>query len=799
MLKNYVTSALRNFRKHPTHSFINVAGLGIGLACCLAILMYVRDEVTFDRFHADGQRIYRINKVVTPQEGGEERHAISSGLMGPTMAADFPEVEAVLRVLPWFDAELTTAGGTSVMLDDILLADAGFFQFFDFELLRGAADRVLVNPLSIVLTESTARRFFGDSDPIGRTIESLNGFEYTVTGIAADAPKNSHLPFNAVISWATTVPGTGPMNAGWLNNWLTQVMFTYVRLIDGAAPVVLEEKLPAFMERHFAERAEQYALYLQPLSDIYLNSTDLRFTRGQRTGSRAYVRTFSLVAVLVLIIACINFMNLSTARASERSREVGVRKALGARKEEILRQYLSEALVFVLVSILLALSVVQASLPLLTDLTGKELGLSTIGVPRLAGILAGLAVVCTLLAGFYPALLLSRFRPESALRASTAGGLSGAGLRRILVTFQFAATVVLIAGTAVVYRQVQFSQDLDPGFDRDQILYLRTGDTDVASSIEAFREEIMRLPGVVLTSVSGTVPGEGTMSFSLEPEGKPESESWTSNVLRISDADMAETWGFEMADGRFFEPDRPTDSETGVVINETLARSLGWDDAVGRGLSISGEMEDGLVIGVMRDFHFESVHSEIGPLVMFVAPRPNYLSVRFEADRTHELLSSLEDLWTSVDTAHPFDYAFADQQWASMYRTEQKLMQTLSAFAVLAILVACLGLMGLAMHTTARRTKEIGIRKVLGATAMGIVRLLSREFAALVVIGTVLAAPVAWLAADAWLSGFAYRIDLGPAVFVLAGAGALALALGTVLWQALRAASANPADSLRSE
>lgn len=800
MLKNYVTSAIRNFRKHPAHSFINVAGLGIGIACCLAILMYVRDEVSFDRFHDDADRIYRINKVVTPQEGGEERHAISSGLMGPTMAEDYPEVEAALRVLPWFDAELTTAGETSLMLGDILIADEGFFGFFDFEFLRGDPADVLVDPLSIVLTESTARRFFGDSDPIGRTVESLNGLEYTVTGIAANPRANSHLPFNAVISWSTTVPGAGPMDAEWLNNWLTQVMFTYVRLTEGADPAALEGKLPAFMERHFTERADQYALYLQPLADIYLGSANLQFTSGQRTGNRAYVRTFSIVAAIVLLIACINFMNLSTARASQRSREVGVRKALGARRSELVRQYLSEALVFVLVAILLALAVVQAAVPLLNDLTGKELGLSTIGTGPLLGILAGLAVLCTLLAGAYPALLLSRFRPERALRSAHAGALTGAGLRRVLVTFQFAATVTLIVGTAIVYRQVQFSQDMDPGFDREQILMLRTGDTDIASSIEAFRGEAVRLPGVVATSVTGTVPGEGTMSFELLPEGKSASESWTSNVIRLSDADMAETWGFEMTDGRFFDPDRPTDLQAGVVINETLARNLGWsDDAVGRKLSVSGELAGGQVIGIVEDFHFESVHNEIGPLVVFVAPRPNYVSIRFEAERAGELLAGLEELWTSMDAEHPFDYAFADQQWAAMYEAEERLMQTLTVFALLAILVACLGLTGLAMHSTARRTKEIGIRKVLGSSVAGIVGLLSREFTVLVVAGTAVAAPVAWFAADAWLSNFAYRIEPGPGVFILAGIGALVLALIAVGWQAVRAATADPVKSLRYE
>jgi putative ABC transport system permease protein len=799
MLKNYVTSALRNFRKHTGHSFINVTGLAVGIACCLGILMYVQDELSFDDFHADADHLYRLNKVVTPQEGGEERHAITSGLMGPTLVEDYPEAVAAVRVLPWFNPELTTVGETSVMLEDLMIADANFFQVFDFELVRGDPARVLAEPLSIVLTEETARRFFGDEDPVGRRIESLGGFEYTVTGIAKSAPHNSHLTYSAIISWQTTVPGVGPMDAEWLNNWLTQVLYTYVLLDDAASPASLEQKLPAFMERHFPERVDQYRLYLQPLSDIYLGSADLQYVRAVRTGNRTYVRIFSFIAVLVLLIACVNFMNLSTARAAERTREVGVRKALGARRGQLIEQYLGEAFVFVVTAVLLALALVQIALPLLNSLTGKSLGLGSIGFLPLSGMLAGLTLVCTMLAGTYPAFLLSRFRPEGALRAKGSIRLSGGSLRRVLVVLQFAATILLIVGTAVVYRQVRFSQQKDLGFDREQLLVLRTADTDLESGIETFRQELLENPAVLDAAVTGRVPGSGTIGFGILPEGKPDTETWTANAIRLGDTEMARTYGLEVVDGRFFDEDRPTDAETGVVINETLARQLGWEDPVGRSLSISGELSDGRVIGVVGDFHYESIHNAIGPLVLFVAPRPNYVTVRFRTDDVQGLLSDIESKWAAMDAVHPFDYTFLDQQWARMYVTEERLMQTLTLFAVLAVFVACLGLFGLAMHTSAQRTKEIGIRKVLGASVGGIVTLLSREFVLLVLAGGLLAVPLAWTASERWLEGFAYRIHPGPGIYILAILTALVVALVSVGWQAVRAATADPVSSLRYE
>ena len=797
MFRHYLKIARRNLLKYKSHALINVIGLSVGIACCLLILLFVADDLSFDQFHKKKDRIYRLNKIVTPLTGRTERHAISSGLMGPAMVTEFPEVEQCVRLLPWFDDVLMQAGETRVKVPDVVIADANFFQVFDFQLLQGNPAQVLSEPMSVVLTEETARTFFGDTEPVGKTIEGLQGKLYTVTGVAAVPPENSHLRFNALISWSSTVPGVGPLNLAWLNRWITQVNFTYLLLARGSHIEELEAKFPDFMQTHMPEQAAEYTLYLQPLSDIHLHSADLRFSGPLRLGSITYVYLFGVVAVLILLIACINFVNLSTARATKRAKEIGVRKVLGALRRQLARQFLVESVVLAFLALLAAMTLVELCLPAFESFTERAIVFQPLQSPVLFMGLLGGTLLLGLLSGLYPALMLSGFRPVQTLRGWHAGG--GATARRILVTLQFAASIALIAGTLIVYQQMHFVRTRNLGFEKEQIIVLPIGNTAISKRAGAFKNELLRYPAIKHVAGSNSVPGGSMMSFGVRPEGKPEDERWTAATIRVDDYDFVETYGMQMAKGRYFSAEFATDASHGVVINEALARSLGWKDAIGKRLDIVGELEEGRVIGVVKDFNMRSLHHPIDPVALQFAPRWENLSVRLSGKNIPATLAFLRRTWEAFDAKYPFDYYFLDQRFAQFYKSEHRLLQTFGLFACLAILISCLGLLGLAAFTAEQRTKEIGIRKVLGASVAGAAAELSLGFFKLLLLANLIAWPVAWHLLHKWLQDFTYRIDISWWVFVLAGGLAALIALLTVSTQAIKAALANPVESLRYE
>lgn len=801
MIGHHVRFAGRQFARNATYSTLTVAGLAIGIASCLLIFLHVQSEISYDGFHRKGDRIYRLNKVVTPRTGGTERHAISSGPMGPALETDFAEVEATVRVLPWFDEVLVRYADQVLKTPDFVFADSAFFQVFDFGLVRGDPTRVLAAPMSTVITESAARALFGDEDPVGQQVTGLNDLQYTITGIAADPPSRSHLGFDFVVAYSSLESGRGGLEMDWLASWFPQALFTYVVLQPRASAEALRSKLDDFMLRHFPERADQYTLYLQPLSDIHLGSEDLLFTGRTRSGSRFYVRVLSLVALLILLIAAINFTNMGTARATRRAREIGVRKAVGAGRRELARQFLLENLVVAAVGLAIALVIVQVTLPILRAVTGSGLPFGVWTNWPLVIFTVAIWVVVGVGAGAYPAFHLSRLRSVTALRGSSSGAPSGGRLRRVLVTVQFAVSIVLIAGTLLVLRQTRYMMSRDLGFDKDQIILLDIGSTDISERSEAFRDELSRIPGVVSIAGSNSVPGRSMMSFGINPEGKAQDETWTSAAYRLDDFNLMETYGMDMRAGRWFSDDRPADRIGSVVVNEALVRSLGWtaDEAVGRRMDVGGEVERGTVIGVVRDFHVESLKRPIQPLLMYYAPRDAMLSVRLRADDLAATIASVEGVWTRFDPVYPFEYAFLDREFAALYASEERLSNALGLFAMLAVVVACLGLLGLAAFAAEQRTKEIGIRKVLGASVPVLVALLTRETLRLVLVAAMIAAPLAWLAGNRWMSGFAYRSGGTGWMIAAAAIATLLLALGTVSWQAWRAAAADPVRSLRYE
>jgi len=799
MFTNYIKTALRIALRQKGYSLINIVGLAVGLASCLIILLYVRDEQAYDTFQSNAGRLYRLNKVVTIEGSGTERHAITSGMMGPTLAGEYHEVEQSVRLMPWFSDVLMTVDEQNSKVSDVVIADSNFFSVFNFVLLQGDPRRALSEPMSVVLTKSTAQRFFGSVNPLGRRIHGFRNRDYTVTGIAEDPPAHSHIQFNALISWSSTVPGKGPLDMPWLNNWITQVNLTYLLLRKNVDVAAFENKLAEFMQRYLPQRSEQYRLYLQPFNDIYLHSTKIRFTGNTRGGDATYVYIFSAVALFVLLIACINFVNLSTAQASRRAREVGVRKILGSYRRQLISQFIGESVMFSFLSVLIALILVEALLPPVNSLLDKQMSMGLSDKPgRLLFLLAG-SLLIGIAAGSYPAFLLSAFSPFHVFRISASGGKRMALARKSLTTAQFAITVVLIAGTLIVFRQMQFIHNKNLGFNKEQLLVLPIGNTGISDRFLAFKTELLRNPDILYAAGSNSIPGETMMSFSIKPEGFSAEAKLLAYAMRVDDDDLLKTYQMEMAAGRYFSPDHGTDSSDAVVINEALAGMLGWKEPVGRRLDISGELTNGRVIGVIRNFHMRSLHHMIEPMLIYFSPCYENLTLRLSGSNIPATLTYLNEVWQDFEPRYPFDYQFLDQKLDRHYRSESRLLDLLTVFSLLAVFIACLGLFALAAFTARRRRKEIGIRKVHGASVGGLILMLIKDFLRLVTMAVLIAWPAAYFLAEKWLQNFAYHTEPIWWIFLAAGSLSLIIALLTVSTQALRAAMANPVNVLRYE
>ena len=799
MLRSDLVTAWRQMRRHAGQALINVLGLTAGIACCLLIFLFVRHETSFDAFHSRSDRIVRLNKVDTPEIGASEHHAVSSGLMGPTLVSDFPEVTAAVRLLPWFDDVVLTQDDVSIKVPNLVIADQNLFEVFDFRLLHGDPRSALEAPMSIVLTPRVAEALFPDRNPIGQLVTGLDNETYTVTGIVEEAPRTSHLVFDVLVSWSSTVPGEGRLAYHWMNNWLTQSLFTYLLLDRAEAVATLESRLPAFMRIHFAERAEQYHLYLQPLREVYLQSNHIQHARKVRAGNGTYVYIFSVVGALVLFIASVNFINLSTARAARRVREVGIRKALGATRGRLAVQFLFEALLVAFPATILAVVLVEMVLPSFNAFSGRIIGFEPTSLRWLI-VFAATALILGTASGLYPAILQSGYAAARALKSDRPGRAGSSLPRRTLVVAQFTISISLLIGTAVVYRQMQFVGEKDLGFRAQHVVVMNTGGTAIERQYAAFTERIRSLPGLLQVAAARTIPGHGTMSFGLEPEGWPEDQALTAAVARIADPEMHSVLDLKVVKGRFFSRQHLSDLARGVVINEELARSLDWADPVGKRLDIQGELADGVVIGVVEDFHFESLYRPIDPLAIVMdTSRAGFVVARAAGINLGETIDALRGHWEAFEPRYPFEYAFLDERFGAFYDADRKLMQTLGLFSLLAVGIGCLGLWGLATFIVEDRTREIGIRKVLGASASRILVMMSRETVVLVVVSFALATPVTYLLAVRWLGHFVYRSEPSAGLFAAAGAVALLLASATVSHQALRAAFANPADVLRQE
>lgn len=796
MIANYVKIAFRNIIRHKGYTFINLASLAIGMMVCILIMIWVVDEFSFDRYHANSDNIYRL--ACDANLGGNNMViALSNAPSAPALVRDFPEVTNATCIYQQGNMPVQYKE-IKFLEDNVIFADKSIFDVFSFPFMRGNSDSALTGANMAVMTEETARRYFGTENPIGQSIRINGDADFLITGVIENVPSNSHLKFDILCSFETLVrDGDVSMDA-----WMDFGYYTYVLLDKNSDLSALEEKLVAFVETNMGEILEQIGgsmrYFLQPLTDIHLYSSLAYDMPGN--GSIEYVYLFSGIALFVLLIACFNFISLATGRSMTRAKEIAMRKTLGAARGKLIVQFLGESVVYSILSLALALMLVELLLPIFSDLSQRPLSLHWFEPPWLLGGFILFAAVIGIAAGTYPALFLSAFRPSMVMKGRFGSNHSSAILRRILVTTQFVISITLLIGTIVVYNQIEYMKGRDLGFQKDQILVL----PEVQNSVELIKQELNQLPGILAVASASDFPGE-TISRSLfVPQGYTSDQAQM--MTRVStDYNYIPALEIELVAGRNFSPEYPTDTNKAVIINQTAASAFGWANPIGKTIrspladSSDPDSDAKTVIGVVKDFHFESLHSSIEPLYIEYASGAEEIIIRIKPTNVRETIAGIKDKWNEIVPQYPVNYFFLDKRFEQKYLAEERLGKITLCFSLLAILVACLGLFGLASFSAERRTREIGIRKVLGASISGITRLLCREFIVLVVLANLIAWPAAYFALNRWLQDFAYRVELGPAVFVFAGLLALLIALSTVGYQAIKAARLNPVETLRYE
>ena len=789
MLSNYLKISFRSLWRQKALSLLNIGGLALGIAVFALMSWHVIHELSFDNYHSLRNNIYRLAIQV---EGASYENGIAkvAGTYAGIAKKEIPEVVQMARFVKYGQV-LVSHGEQRVYEAGGFYADSTTFQLFDFPLQKGAKRSLLSEPNSIVVTQSFARRYFGDEDPMGKSLTFDNATEMRVTGAMDDVPVNSHFRFDFLVSMSSWKHPQHDTPTWWQ-------YYTYLLLADDAAPGIVALKFKeALSKTLIPEDAANYSPFLQPLTDIHLKSDLHREIAANSNMTQLWI--FGTSALFILLIACINFVNLTTAFAVRRTREVGVRKVTGAYRGQLVEQFLTEALVTTFIAVLLASQIMTLLAPVFADLTGSELELQ-LSNPSILSFLAGTWLLVGLTSGMYPAFFLSAFKPVVALKGNESSVGTGGLLRKGLVIFQFALSSFLIIAALTMYLQNTFLQNKDLGFHREHLVVLNIRDEGLRLRTEAFKESLLRNPGISKVTASGNMPGGSDYGVPCVPEGVPEDQVPPIRSL-VVDHDFIETFGMEIAEGRDFSRAYATDS-TAYLINEEAARQLAWDSPLEHSISMPAiERPKAPVIGVVRDFNFHTLHESIGPLMFFIPPQSwlSYITVRIKPSDISGTLGYIEKVWNDFDPNHPFVYQFMDEAYGQMYAQEQRTGRLANAVSMLAIFIACLGLFGLAVHSAQTRTKEIGIRKVLGATTAGITGLLTKDFLKLVAFSLLIAMPVGWYFMNEWLENFAYRIELKWWVFGVTAIVTLGVAFLTVSFQSIKAALSNPVKSLRSE
>jgi putative ABC transport system permease protein len=807
MFRNYIKTAFRSLKKNKGFTAINVLGLALGLAVCLLIVFYVIDELSYDRYNVKADRIYRVNNDIK-FGGTESSYAVSPAPMAAAMESEFPEVEHAVR-LRQNGSFRVKKGDQNIQEHNVIYADPAIFSVFTFPLVDGDPVNVLKEPHAIVISESTANKYFGSTNVVGKAMVMDDTVNYKITGVMKDLPKQSHIKADFFISMITLAESKEP---SWLNNNFQ----TYVLLKPGADIKTLNSKFPQLVKEHmdpqlqavvhmsyddFAKTGNYFHMSTIALKDIHLLSN--RQAELGQNGNIQFIYIFSAIALFILLIACVNFMNLSTARSANRAREVGVRKVLGSARKHLIAQFLAESIIVTMVATALALIIAFALLPVFNQMSGKELSFTVHSLTWLIPTIFIIIVVIGCLAGSYPAFFLSGFQPIEVLKGKLAAGFKGGALRSFLVVFQFSISIFLIIGTLVIYNQLKFIQNKDLGYSRSHVLVVKNLYA-LGKQAKTFKDEIKRLPGVANATMTGYTP---TMDYRNSNSIFQTPTLDTKNALNTQmwyvDEDYINTLGIKMVAGRSFSKQMLTDS-SGIILNETAAKRLGYKDVLNKSLYIPQDQQAKIIkqyhiVGVMKDFNFNSLRENVSQLTLVLGEERGALNIRVKTTNMPAFISQVEDKWKEMSPNQQFDYSFMDQDFDATYRTEQRMGKIFVSFTSLAIIIACLGLFGLAAYAAEQRNKEIGIRKVLGAGVSSIVAMLSIDFIKLVIISIAIAAPLAWFIMQKWLQGFAYRQNIQWWIVALAGIGAIVIAFVTISFQSIKAALINPVKSLKSE
>ena len=806
MFKNYVKIALRNMQKQKLFSFINISGLAIGIACCLLVLLFIQHELSYDMFHENVDRIYKVGT----QMGVRDRwvrwpNFESATQVGPAMVDEFPEVVNTVRVTSDVAKKvLFRDKDNSFYEEGFYAADPNFFEFFDFPLVSGDPKTVLDDPHAIVITEEIAQKYFGREDPIGKTFSATGyrgrnqiNYELTVTGVMKNIPENSHLQFNIL---GSLLGGKSVYDLLNWDSWAVASLYTYILLREDSSPIELESKLSAFFEKNMTRKAPyEQRLFIEPLSAVHRTPEVTR-----------YIYVIFAIALVILLIACINFTNLSTARSLTRAKEIGIRKVVGANRFQLIKQFIGESVLFSLCALVIALLLAKLLLPVFNTLVGKNMELEIFRDPLFIAASVGIALFVGVLSGSYPALFISAFKPVSVFKGQSKSGSRRYHFKNILVVFQYAVSVFFIIGTIITYSQMHFILHKDLGFDKEQILNISLSEKLSKDQLETIKYIIAKNQDIANVTYSSSLPFSGRLILFAFPEEVTEPDLKKEILMDViyCDYDFIETLGIEIIEGRDFSREHPSDLTEAFIINKPAAEAYNLESPLGRKIKYAetGGFGIGTVIGIMKNFHNESFHRhrEIRPMVLAIKPPQfndyyKFISVKLRPGKIPETIEFLRKTMLTFSQDDPFEYSFFDERINALYESEQRLMTLFIVVSFMAIFIACLGLFGLAAFSAERRTKEIGIRKVLGASVAGIVTLLSKQFIKCVIVANIIAWPVAYLVMRSWLQNFAYRIDIGWKTFALAGFTTLLIALITIGAQVIKAATANPIDSLRYE
>lgn len=808
MIRNYLKTAYRSLVKHKFYSLINITGLAVGITSCLLILLFVQDELSYDQHHEKGDRIYRITADIN-FGGNHMLMNVTPAPMAETMLIDYPDVEAAGR-FRMVGSYLVKEVDQNVLEENVVYADHAILDIFTIPFIYGDPATALEKPNTLIMSESASKRTFGDENPLGKQVTLNNQEVFEVVGVYEDMPANSHFHLNMMLSMEGLEEAKSQV-------WLGNNFQTYFLLNETAIGADFEVKMAEMVKAYTLPQAEQMLqitaedfeasgqwvkYHTMPLKDIHLNSQlGMEF---EPNGDITYVYIFSAIALIILIIACINFMNLSTARSANRAKEVGIRKVLGSYRSHLIKQFLTESILLSFLGMVVAIVLAFLVLPYFNLLSNKSLSIPFTEPNFIVGTISGILII-GIVAGVYPSFFLSAFRPAVVLKGTLSLGAKSGWLRSTLVVMQFVASIFLIVGTLVIFQQLNFIQSKKLGFDKDQVIVVEDIQA-LGNNVEAFKNTLLQSSNISSATVSGFLPVAGTYrsDSGFWPEGEePNETNSVSMQIWSVDHDYIPTLDMEIIEGRNFSKDFPTDT-AGIILNERAVELFGYNDPIGRSVySFSdvagGDMASLKIIGVVKNFHFESMRDNISALSMILGSRSGNLAIKVTTSEIASVVSMIEKEWKAVGPGQPFTYSFLDDRFAKMYDAEDRVGKIAFTFAGFAIFVASLGLFGLAAFTAEQRTKEIGIRKVMGASIPSIIMLLSKEFGKLIVLAFIIAIPLSWYFMDGWLQDFYYRINLGPGVFIIAGLITLAIAWVTMSWQSIRAAVANPVDSLRNE